>query len=212
MGRRRRSVITAMLRIGCKETRHPRLGIRRRTPTRVAGNPRSVRRLAPAASGKVYRRIPQVYGQTLAAIQRATCSGREVYSNPVLAVHRHGEDRSSSALRHGSIKMRSSRNSTASNDLAQKSIAAAEVPADQSRNYGRRFGTAHSRRIDAQSRAARDGLSDLVLRRARLVGCSAWLAGRLREARHRLSDAWLSPDGKPLRSPSTEMSSSRSGQ
>jgi hypothetical protein len=68
-GRRRRSVITAMLRIGCKVARHPRLGIRRRTCTRVASNPRPLRRFAPAASGKVYRRIPQVYGQISATIQ-----------------------------------------------------------------------------------------------------------------------------------------------
>jgi hypothetical protein len=36
----------------------------------------------------------------------------------------------------------------------------------------------------------RDGLRALGLRRARLVGCRTWLAGRFREARHCSSDAY----------------------
>jgi hypothetical protein len=191
-------------------TRHPRLGIRRRICTRVAGNPRPLRRFAPVGSGKVYRRIPQVYGQIPAAIQRATCSSGEGYGNA-----RSGGP----SPRRGPIVISAApwfHQDAVGNSTAE--CLGAEVNSGGSGSgrpiseLGRRFGTARSRRIDAQPRAARDGLRDLVLGRARLVGCRAWLAGRLREARHRLSDAWLSPDGKPLRSPSTEMSSSRSGQ
>ena len=49
----------------------------------------------------------------------------------------------------------------------------------------------------AQPRAARDGRRDLALRRTRLLGCDVRPAGRFRVARHALSDAGLSLDGKP---------------
>ncbi len=45
-----------------------------------------------------------------------------------------------------------------------------------------------------------------------VVAAECMLAGRRREARHLCSDAALSPDGRPSSSPSTEMSSSSSGQ
>ena len=46
----------------------------------------------------------------------------------------------------------------------------------------------------------------------RAAECKRLLVNRRRDARHGWSDAALSPDGRPSRSPSTEMSSSRSGQ
>jgi len=62
----------------------------------------------------------------------------------------------------------------------------------------------------AQPRAAMRG--DVPVRRARRVGCSALFAVRRRETHHERSDDRLSPERSPRNSPSTEISSSSSGQ
>ena len=66
--------------------------------------------------------------------------------------------------------------------------------------------------VSAQPRAACTRRLDLAAPLRRLVGCSALLAGRFREARHRRNDAALSPEGRPPSRASTEMSSSMPGQ
>lgn len=71
---------------------------------------------------------------------------------------------------------------------------------------------AQSQNVGAQPRAARERCFGLAFCRARLVGCSALLAGRRRDARHRCNDEAPSFEPSPRRIASTEMSSSRSGQ